>query len=85
MLNYVLNGIAGPRDNCCKGPRFAYRPFIRPILEKGAVCWDPPCGNLLIEVIEKVHRKTAKRKKMGPGRGHEKVIKLEWEGLQNEA
>ncbi|KAJ4445364.1 hypothetical protein ANN_07169 [Periplaneta americana] len=55
---------------------------IRPIMEYGAVGWDPYRKNQ-IDSIEKVQRKAAKYVKMGKGHGEEIVKDIGWELLKS--
>jgi hypothetical protein len=54
---------------------FAYTPLVRPILEYGAVCWDP-CREGQIKELERVQKKAAKF-----ARGHNHRNGSDWESL----
>ncbi|KAJ4436838.1 hypothetical protein ANN_16970 [Periplaneta americana] len=58
-----------------KSKELAYKTLVRPIMENGAVDWDPYRQNQ-IDSIEKVQRKAAKYVKMGKGHGEEIVKDL---------
>ena len=65
-----------------KSKELAYKTLVRPIMEYGAVGWDPYRQNQ-IDSIEKVQRKAAKYVKMGKGHGEEIVKDLGWELLKS--
>ncbi|KAJ4426240.1 hypothetical protein ANN_27052 [Periplaneta americana] len=65
-----------------KSKELAYKTLVRPIMEYGAVGWDPYRQNQ-IDSIEKVQRKAAKYVKMGKGHGEEIVKYLGWELLKS--
>ncbi|KAJ4437397.1 hypothetical protein ANN_17541 [Periplaneta americana] len=58
-----------------RSKELAYKTLVRPIMEYGAVGWDPYRQNE-IDSIEKVQRKAAKYVKMGKGHGEEIVKDL---------
>ncbi|KAJ4447371.1 hypothetical protein ANN_09377 [Periplaneta americana] len=65
-----------------RSKELAYKTLVRPIMEYGAVGWDPYRQNQ-IDSIEKVQRKAAKYVKMGKGHGEEIVKDLGWEFLKS--
>ncbi|KAJ4452158.1 hypothetical protein ANN_03676 [Periplaneta americana] len=60
----------------------AYKTLVRPIMEYGAVGWDPYRRNQ-IDSIEKVQRRAAKYVKVGKRHGEEIVKDLGWEFLES--
>ncbi|KAJ4428888.1 hypothetical protein ANN_25881 [Periplaneta americana] len=65
-----------------KSKELEYKTLVRPVMEYGAVGWDPDSQNQ-IDSIEKVQRKAAKYVKMGKGHGEEIVKDLGWELLKS--
>jgi ribonucleases P/MRP protein subunit RPP40 len=81
-LNFVMRNIRGSSSTV---KEMAYKSLVRPILEYACASWDPH-EQCLIDMVEKVQRRAA-RKVLGKyGKRHsptDMIEALKWDSLQN--